>query len=153
MGHSDRTRRLPTTAVQDYAAGCSLVQLVRLQGLLQSEVQKQGWNMEHLEASMHVVHAHSSEVLQCSGAESYKNHETQPNLTAEGTAGRGSKGAMHAADLRSMERQRDASRGVPVLVVHVRGRQGMSVSFDLVSGALCMHPGESDLPGQTFCTV
>lgn len=151
---------VPVTAVQDYAAGCSLVQLLRLQGFLQSEVQQQGWSMEHLEASMHVVHTHSSEPLEAAATDSDTTGNSgacraaqteQPTLRAE--AGKDSKGAQDAAERRSQERERDVSRGVPVLVLRVRGQLGMSVSFDLVSGALCIHPGESNLPGQSFCTV
>jgi hypothetical protein len=119
--------------------------------------------MEQLEASMHVAHAHSSEPLNClegaavgkssqaNGASAGAAGHDQPAL--RGQADADSKGACDAAARRRQERERDVSRGVPVLLLHVRGKLGLSVSFDLISGALCMHPGESDLPGQSFCTV
>lgn len=139
--------------VQDYAAGCSLAQLVRLQHLLHSEVQKQGWSMEHLEASMHVAHAHSSEPLHSSAAAASASANPADSGKDVGREPSGGKGAHDAAQLRSMEWGRDTSRGVPVLLLHVRGQLGMTLSFDLVTGALCMHSGESQLPGQSFCTV
>jgi hypothetical protein len=139
------------------------VQLLRLQELLQAAVLKQGWSMEHLEASMHVLHAHSAQPLRsaaaaastrdgaATGRSGAREAAQQSGRVLEGVQGK--KGALDAADIRSKMRDRDASRGVPVLLLHVRGKLGMSVSFDLVSGTLCLHPGESDLPAQSFCSV
>ena len=171
--------------MQDYAAGCSLVQLLRLQELLKSEVRRQGWSMDHLEATLSVVQAHSSRPLQgtpqpttaataaatetpagtgiaasdAAVAEMIAKEREAEDAALEGVQegphpeAAPAKGAQDAAAMRSQERHMDMSRGVPVLLVHVRGRLGMSVSFDLVSGALCLHAGESNLPGQSFCTV
>lgn len=46
-----------------------------------------------------------------------------------------------------------ARRAVPLLVVRVRGHTAVSVALDLISGAVCLHAGDSSLQGQVFVTV